>query len=296
MKIIIIGYGIQGRKRQSYLGTDYISTVDPISPEANYKSIFDVPLDIFDAALVCTPDDNKFEIVSYLLEHGKHVLLEKPFILSSNHSEQLSRLSRNAVCYTAYNHRFEPHFIRMKEVIESGVLGKIYSCRMFYGNGTALDVSRSPWRDQGCGVVHDLGSHLLDTVLFWFGEALSPFRLEHQNCFENKAPDHAIMISKGKPFIELEMTLLSWRNTFSCTVLAENGSAHIDSLCKWGPSTFTLRTRVRPSGRPKEEMQTLIQSDPTWEEEYKFFKNLCHKNTGWNNLQNDQWIQLNLPH
>ena len=40
-------------------------------------------------------------------------------------------------CYTAYNHRFEPHFVRMRDLIASGELGAIYSCRMFYGNGTA---------------------------------------------------------------------------------------------------------------------------------------------------------------
>ena len=36
----------------------------------------------------------------------------------------------------AYNHRFEPHFMRLK-LIDANKLGKIYSCRMFYGNGTA---------------------------------------------------------------------------------------------------------------------------------------------------------------
>ena len=48
-----------------------------------------------------------------------------------------SRGSKGAVCYTAYNHRFEPHFVRMREVIASGELGALYHCRMFYGNGTA---------------------------------------------------------------------------------------------------------------------------------------------------------------
>ena len=50
--------------------------------------------------------------------------------------EELAR-RQNAVIYTAYNHRFEPHFVRMRDLIASGQLGKIYSCRMFYGNGTA---------------------------------------------------------------------------------------------------------------------------------------------------------------
>ncbi len=76
----------------------------------------------------------------------------------------------NAVRYTAYNHRFEPHFVRMKETIESGALGRIY---------LGADVLRQRHRTrcaqfavarQGAGVLPDLGSHLLDTAMFWFGE------------------------------------------------------------------------------------------------------------------------------
>ncbi len=66
-----------------------------------------------------------------------------------------------------------------------------------------------------------------------------------------------------------------WRNHFTCDVLAENGTAHITSLCKWGPTTFIHRRRVLPSGRPPEEMVTLTQDDPTWEAEYAHFKGLC---------------------
>ena len=71
-------------------------------------------------------------------------------------------------------------------------------------------------------------------------------------------------------------------------MLAENGSAHINSLCKWGPSTFLLRNRKLPSGQPDEDSVTLIKSDPTWLAEYQHFKNLCAK--GGNNLENDIWI------
>jgi hypothetical protein len=85
------------------------------------------------------------------------------------------------------------------------------------------------------------------------------------------------------------MTLLSWRNHFTCDVFAEHGSAHIRSLCKWGPSSFTKRTRVLPSGRPPEETVTLTQDDPTWAEEYAHFKLLCERREP-ANLENDIWL------
>ena len=293
-RVLIIGFGIQGRKRQSFLKNNFVAIVDPVAEEATYKSIYEVPLDSFDAALLCIPDQEKFSIVSYLLSNKKHVLVEKPLIFTNEQVESIKLLSAQAVCYTAYNHRFEPHFIRMRNHIQSGVLGKIYSCRMFYGNGTARDVRNSNWRDEGLGVIHDLGSHLLDTFLFWFNDPGYFFEQITTKNFENKAPDYAVFHSQNSAmFVQLEMTMLSWRNHFTCDILAENGSAHIESLCKWGPSIFTKRNRKLPSGRPDEKVITLVQSDPTWALELEYFKALCATGYG-TNIDNDVWVAENL--
>jgi len=293
LRVVVVGLGIQGRKRRAIAGADVAATIDPVNGEADYREVADVPLGAYDAALVCTPDDAKIELLTYLLENGKHVLVEKP-LLSANDAdlERLADLARHrgAVCYTAYNHRFEPHFVRMRDLIASARLGPIYRCRMFYGNGTARLVRDSEWRDQGAGVLPDLGSHLLDTVRFWFGDVADHFSVISSQCFENRAPAHVELGSRtAKPSIELEMTLLSWRNHFTCDVFAANGSAHIRSLCKWGPSSFTVRTRVLPSGRPPEETVTLVQDDPTWAIEYTHFKAMCAGGDQ-TDLGNDAWL------
>jgi scyllo-inositol 2-dehydrogenase (NADP+) len=278
MRAIVAGLGIQGRKRLAVAGADAVATVDPVVAGADFRCLEDVPLARYDAALVCTPDEAKIELLSYLLENGKHVLVEKPLLADDTSALERLRATaerRGVVCYTAYNHRFEPHFIRMKQAIESGALGTVYLCRMFYGNGTARDVRNSPWRDRGAGVLPDLGSHLLDTAMFWFGRLDSPFAVWSADRFENRAFDHIVFGARGTPMLEMEISLLSWRNHFTCDVYGERGSAHIDSLCKWGPSTFARRTRVLPSGRPPEESVTLVRADPTWAAEYDHFKQLC---------------------
>ena len=278
MRVVVVGLGVQGRKRRAIAGADVAATVDPVSGEADYRKLADVPLGVYDAALVCTPDDAKIELLSHLLGNGKHLLVEKPLLAADDTAlERLADMARRrgVVCYTAYNHRFEPHFVRMKEVLESGVLGQIYLCRMFYGNGTARDVRNSPWRDRGAGVLPDLGSHVLDTAMFWFGDLTAPFAVWSADRFENRAYDHLAFGSRGSPVLEMEITLLSWRNHFTADVYGEHGSAHIESLCKWGPSSFIRRTRILPSGRPPEEAITLVQADPTWSAEYEHFKGLC---------------------
>ena len=82
MKVVIVGLGIQGKKRKEHLGKDLIATVDPYNKKANFKDIRDVPLNIFDTVFVCTPDIPKFDIISYCLKNKKHVLVEKPLLLN----------------------------------------------------------------------------------------------------------------------------------------------------------------------------------------------------------------------
>jgi scyllo-inositol 2-dehydrogenase (NADP+) len=297
MRVIVAGLGIQGYKRRRFAGSDCIAAVDPVNQEAGYRKLQDVPVGAYDAVLACIPDEPKLELIRYCIENGKHVLVEKPLWTPRDEDiEQLQQLarSRGVVVYTAYNHRFEPHYIRMRDLIASGDLGAVYSCRMFYGNGTARLVRDSAWRDQGAGVLPDLGSHLLDTCRFWFGDTANDFRLISASRFENRAPDHVIIASEAqRPRLELEMTLCMWRNHFTCDILAERGTAHIESLCKWGPTTFRHRRRVLPSGHPPETAITLVQEDPTWAVEYEHFKKLC-AGRATTDLTNDFTLQRTL--
>lgn len=295
MRVVVAGLGIQGRKRQAVAGADVVATVDPVAAGAAYAKIDDVPLGAYDAALVCTPDAAKIPLLTYLVEHGKHVLVEKPLLADDEGAlRELERLvrARGVVCYTAYNHRFEPHLVSMKQLLDEGTLGQVYQVSMFYGNGTARDVRNSPWRDKALGVIPDLASHMLDLCLFYFGPVLGEAQPWSCARFENAAFDYfALGFPGGRPRVMLEGTLLSWRNTFSLDVFAENGTAHVFGLCKWGPSSFVVRRRVLPSGKPPEEVRTLEQPDPTWVLEYDHFRALCA--TGGaerTNIGNDIWI------
>jgi predicted dehydrogenase len=282
MKVIIAGMGIQGSKRMRYAREDVVATVDPEKKGVDYRNIEDVPIASFDAALLCIPDQVKTGTIMRMLEEGKHVLVEKP--LMSEIDDDLLRLQeiahkKNLVCYTAYNHRFEPHVIGIRDVVQSGRIGEVYRIRMYYGNGTARDVRDSSWRDQGAGVLPDLGSHLLDTLLFIFDEIPEPAEWKLWACrrFENQSPDHVVVAARpngGGTMVELEMSLLSWRNHFVAEVYGSKGSVIMESFCKWGPSTLTIFDRLLPSGYPPAETITLSRPDPTWEAEYGHFKQL----------------------
>lgn len=279
MKNIVVGLGIQGQKRKRVAGTDCVATVDPEKTEADYAHVSEVPLEDYDCALVCLPDQPKYETLHYLLSHHKHVLVEKPLITPDR--EALLRLQALAeknqlVLYTAYNHRFEPHLKQVASILREGALGKIYRCRLFYGNGTAR-LMRGTWRDCDSGVLLDLGSHLLDLIDYWFGDHDNHYQCIDAQCHENNAPDHVVVINREADIkMELTLSLLSWRNSFYADIIGEKGSVHVDSLCKWGPAHLSQRQRLLPSGRPVEKITTLVQDDNTWLEEYHYFQQMVH--------------------
>lgn len=298
MKAVVVGLGIQGKKRFAVAGPDAIGTVDPAVTNATWRTIEDVPLEAYDAALVCTPDESKEELLTYLLGHGKHVLVEKPLL--TRRDADLIRLRETArrtgaVCYTAYNHRFEPHLASVRSLLEQEAIGQVYQARFFYGNGTARDVRNSPWRDRGLGVIRDLASHMLDLVLFFFGTPTTEPELWACERFENHACDYFMLgFSGSRPMLRIEGTLLSWRNSFLLDIVGKHGSIHVTGLCKWGPTSLIVRDRKLPSGKPNERVHTLEQPDPTWAIEYQHFKKM--RASGATNIDSDIWINGVLNH
>ena len=151
MRVVVAGLGVQGQKRRRVAGRDFVAAVDPVNSEAEYRRIEDAPLDSYDAALVCIPDEPKVAVLDYLLSRGKHVLVEKPLW-----AEPIARLSgwrrwrgRTARSATPPTTIVSSRTLCGARHHQLGQLGKIHSCRMFYGNGTARLVRNSEWRDRG---------------------------------------------------------------------------------------------------------------------------------------------------
>ena len=276
MRCVVVGMGVQGVKRQRAASPKTCITVDNAGENVDFRDIRKVPLDSFEVAYLCTPDAVKFDTASYLLEHGKHVLVEKPFTLQPSQYDDISSLQNSSMStlYVAYNHRFEPHIAAAKEILDSGELGDPYTVSLSYGNGTAELVRLSEWRDTGMGVIADLGSHLLDIVDFWWGLDGQHMDFIDARKVENRAFDYAAFRMNGVPNVWGEATLLSWRNDFRCDIQGSEGSLHISGLCKWGPTSLTVRNRIHPSGRPDERTTVLVQPDPTWQAEDNHFMKL----------------------
>ena len=293
LRYVLVGLGNIGQKRRAALGAQCVATVDPFNPDADAREVGAIDPARYDAAILSVPNDVKLELMRALLAGGKHVLVEKPLVFSgAEDAEMLSRSAQRAgaMWYTAYNHRFEPLIQRLNQCISDGQIGEVYSARLFYGNGTVSNVIGS-FRDGGTGVVEDLGSHLLDLARFLFHTHEVPFRVESVLRQEASAPDHATLRSEDGR-IALEMSFLSWKNTFTIDALGSRGSLHLDGLRKWGGSRLTVRERVFPSGVPRETVHEDIGIDTTWADELRHFETLVA--TGTSSFEGDRWISQTL--
>lgn len=84
---------------------------------------------IADAVFLCTPDDMHYTPAMYALEKGYDILLEKPIARSWQEcldiAEQAKRCHRIvSVCHVL---RYNPYFIKFKEIVAGGTLGEIIS-------------------------------------------------------------------------------------------------------------------------------------------------------------------------
>ena len=118
--MLILGMGVQGLKRKKIAKSEFVGFVDPFNNDADYKNYKDVPISSFDVVIISTPDDVKIELIEYFLNNNKHVLVEKPLLSdSSNDLTKIHNIAKQnkLICYTAYNHRFEPHIIKVKKLL-----------------------------------------------------------------------------------------------------------------------------------------------------------------------------------
>ena len=125
-----------------------------------------------DAAVICTPPNHHAEISIFFLGNKIHVLCEKPLALNSDQAALMFQKAEENKCILmmASKYRFVEDIIRAKEILSSGILGRV----KFFKNvfQTQIDMGgcwRSKKRISGGGVLIDNGSHSVDIVRFLQG-------------------------------------------------------------------------------------------------------------------------------
>jgi predicted dehydrogenase len=118
---------------------------------------------------VCTHPDSHYHYAKLCLEHGKNVLVEKPFTTTSEEAETLFAIARDKGLTVSpfQNRRFDSCFLTMKQAIDSGKLGDIVEVESHF-DYFRPEAETNPGSHFN-GAFYGLGVHTLDQIISLFG-------------------------------------------------------------------------------------------------------------------------------
>jgi predicted dehydrogenase len=216
MRILVFGAGSIGRRHVANLvtiGQKKLTVADP-NPKAlaAVKGMFDFvetstdpdkPFEAgrFDVVLVCSPPQFHLPQLSQAVEHGAHVLIEKPFALSCDGVEPvLRRAEAKKLCVmTAFNMRYLELIQTMRKWLDQGRIGKVLGCRVGISSympawHPAEDYRRSymAFRKTGGGALFDC-VHGVDLAQWLAGEITAVSCLLKTTSLETETDDVATL-------------------------------------------------------------------------------------------------------
>lgn len=130
------------------------------------------------AVYVATPPDTHATYAIQAMQAGKPVYVEKPMARNYAECQEMIRVAEETgmPLYVAYYRRTLPAFLKVKELIDSGAIGKplMVSVKLFKAFGIRDQYpEKQTWHVNpeisGAGHFYDLASHQLDYLDFLFG-------------------------------------------------------------------------------------------------------------------------------
>jgi predicted dehydrogenase len=186
VKVALVGYGNAGRIFHAPLISGVpglqlhtIASSRPHDVLADWPQAKVVPtpeMAFADAAVqlvvIATGNESHYPLAKAALLAGKHVLVDKPCTVTLQQTEDLLSLAkeRGLVLTVFQNRRWDADFLALRQVIDSGVLGRIVHFESHFDRYRSVVPDR--WREQdlpGSGLWVDLGAHLADQCMQLFG-------------------------------------------------------------------------------------------------------------------------------
>ena len=134
------------------------------------------------------------------LEAGKHVICEKPLALTLADAERMARTAAEKGLTLAYAEElcFVPKFVRAKELVETGGIGKTYLVRQCEKHAGPY----SPWfwkeAEAGGGILMDMGCHSIECIRWFLGKPRVKSVYAHMGTYLHGAvtreEDHVLLV------------------------------------------------------------------------------------------------------
>ena len=135
----------------------------------DYKEMIDTMN--LDAVSVCTYNRTHAECTIYALEHGLHVLLEKPMTVTLDEAVAIRKAEKKSgkIVSVGFQPRFDANMQMIKKIVQSGELGRVFYVQTGGGRRHGIPVSWSETfieNDKaGLGAMGDIGCYSIDLVM-----------------------------------------------------------------------------------------------------------------------------------
>lgn len=234
-----------------------------------------------DAAVIAGPAPTHLGMALELVRSGAHLLIEKPIADCADGVQELLDIAaqRRVTIMTGYNLRYLPSLMRFRELVHSGVVGRILSVRSEVGQylpawrpGVDYRKSVSASSMLGGGVLLEL-SHEIDYLCWIFGEPrwVSSL-LSRQSNLEIDVEDTAFLTigfarlgEFGTMDAALCMDFVRRDTTRVCTVIGDAGSL------RWNAITGTVERFVPADAEWRIEFRHRGEIDDMYRAEWNDF-------------------------
>ena len=167
-----------------------------------------------DAAVLCLPHYLHASISVKALEHGKHVLVEKPMANTAKEAEEMIKAAEKneVILMSGQSRRFYNAVLESKDYLDKGKIGKLININAtLFGY---VDKPPTPWwssAEKAGGLIIPLfGSHTIDYILWLFGKAPSRVYAETYSNNSNWEGEDEASILMGFDDGSMASVTMSW--------------------------------------------------------------------------------------
>jgi predicted dehydrogenase len=300
-RVALIGCGLVGQKRLKLLSPGNVTIAcdlqlaraqelaskspDCLATDSVEQTVASPNVNV---VMIATVNASLAPLATLAVQHGKHVLVEKPGAISVNELNALEAAAAKtgALVRVGYNHRYHPACLKALEIFRGGALGPMMFVRGRYGQGGRIGYDKE-WRADpklsGGGELIDQGVHLIDLAGIFLGD-FTQVDGHTPTYFWNMPVDDNAFLSlrnaEGKT-AWLHASCTEWKNLFSLEVYGRDGKLHWEGLGgSYGPERLTYYKMLPQMGPPETTVWEFPQADESWKiEMQEFFEDIHLKRT-----------------
>lgn len=210
----------------------------PVAFFSDMTSLLQSGLDI-DVINICVPNGLHAELAIQAIESGHHVVIEKPMALQVQDAERVlqTSLKYQKEVFCVMQNRYSPPSVWIKQMIDSGRLGKIYLVQLnCFWNRDERYYKSGGWHGDACldgGTLFTQFSHFIDIMYWLFGDIqhiqarFADFNHQQLTDFEDSGLVTFEFVNGGMGCLNYSTAVWNKNMESSMLIVAENGSVKI---------------------------------------------------------------------